>query len=117
MRVFLGVAVVSISFCAMGAFAADNRLGTWKLNPDKSVSEGPIAPVPKHAVLKVQQDAAGGMVGTIENPGALSGPLPICRKGCTAVISPDGRTFTQTAEGTDPKSGRHFRSVLFWEKQ
>ena len=117
MRVFVKVAVVLLSSCAVVAFAADNRLGTWKLNSDKSTSDGATPPIPKHAVLKVKQDASGTMVGVIENPGELSGPLPICIKGCVATVTPDGRTFTQISEGTDPVSGKHYRSVLVWEKQ
>jgi hypothetical protein len=59
MRNLFGRALIALAFTTVAVFGADNSLGTWKLNPEKS--KYTPAPMPLKS-LTVKREAADGGV-------------------------------------------------------
>src|SRR6266481_2982618 len=117
---------------SVGAGAADQHSGTWKMNPAKSkYSPGPI---PKSTTVKIESDAdniklssdgidaAGNpthVAYTAKDAGTIRSTI---KKGdqvvmtVTSVISKDGTTRTSTFKGKDAK-GQDINNVVVYDKQ
>jgi hypothetical protein len=62
MRNFLGRAIIALAFSTIVAFGADNSLGTWKLNLEKS--KYTPAPMPIKSLTVVREASDGGVKQT-----------------------------------------------------
>jgi hypothetical protein len=101
--------------CSALIGAADGRMiGSWKLKSEKAPrGSGPSLAV--GAVMTIRQDASGRFLIMIggKGPAVQPGPTNIINE----VISPDGRTMTETLTGTDPKTNSSYSVVRIWERQ
>jgi hypothetical protein len=156
-RIFSLALIVLAITSAAAAFGADNSLGTWKANLEKT--KYTPAPFPVKSVTSVREAVAGGVKvtntgertdGTAINasytakydgsPSSVSGqgaPYDsVSIKQINAntftydakktdgkyhahgriVISPDGKTMSMTARGTDP-DGKPMTITLVYDKQ
>ncbi len=158
MRKILSLVLIASAFAAgAAAFAADNSLGTWKVNVDKS--KFTPAPLPVKSLTSVRESVPDGVKvtntgeradGTAINatytakydgsPTSVSGqgsPYDtVSLKQVNAntftweakksdgkyhshgrlVISPDGKTMTLSAKGTD-QDGKPMTVTLVYDKQ
>jgi len=146
--------MVGVAITAIGAFAADNSLGTWKLNMEKS-KFSPSAPVKNLTTTREASD--GGLKATTtgeqadgtainasftakydgkEYPttGAPYDTIAIKQVNADSftftqqkkdgkysvtgrsVISKDGKTMTNTLEGTNAE-GKAYTATMVWDKQ
>ena len=158
MRRILSLALVVLAITsAAAAFGADNSLGTWKANLEKT--KYTPAPWPVKSVTSVREAVPGGV--KVTNTGErLDGtainstytakydgsPSPVSGQGAPydsvslkqlnantfaydakqtdgkyhahgrIVISPDGKTMTMTAKGTDAR-GKPMTITLVYDKQ
>jgi len=157
MRRIVLLALTVLVFTSMAALAADNSIGTWKLNLEKT--KYTPAPFPVKSITAVREQASGGV--KVTNTGERTDGTPINTNytamydGSPAsvsgqgapydtisikqvdantftwnakkkdgkyhshgriVISPDGKTMTMTAKGTDP-DGKPMTVNLVYDKQ
>jgi hypothetical protein len=156
-RIFSLALIVSAIVSAAAAFGADNSLGTWKVNIDKSKYTPGAIPV--KSITSVRESAPDGVKvtntgeradGTAINatytakydgsPTSVSGQgspydtVSIKQVNANTftwdakksdgqyhshgrlVISPDGKTMTLSAKGTDP-NGKPMTITLVYDKQ
>ena len=156
-RIFSLALIVSAIASAAVAFGADNSLGTWKVNLDKS--KYTPAPIPVKSISSVRESASDGVKvtnsgeradGTAVNatytakydgsPASVSGQgspydtVSIKKVDANTftwdakksdgkyhshgrlVISPDGKTMTLSAKGTDT-DGKPMTITLVYDKQ
>lgn len=112
---------------AVAAFAADNSIGTWKLDPVKS-SYTP-APPPVKALTFVRETSPDGVKVTVTGERADGSPInasyttkydatpsPVSGSGAPydtiSVKQVNANTFTYTAKKTDGKYHATGRSVI-----
>ena len=116
--------IVGLTLTAIGAFAADNSLGTWKLNMNKS-KFSPSAPVKS---LTTTREAAGGGVkatstgeqadGTAINASYTAtydgkeSPVTGAPYDTIAIKQVNANTFTFTQKKKDGKYSVTGRSVI-----
>jgi hypothetical protein len=62
MRTLLTKAVITLAMTTVAAFAADNTIGTWKLNVEKSKYTG--APMPVKSLTLTREASDGGVKQT-----------------------------------------------------
>jgi len=72
MQNFLTQLIIGVGMTAIGAFAADNSLGTWKLNMEKS-KFSPSVPV--KGLTAVREASDGGVKVTITGAQATGNPI------------------------------------------
>jgi hypothetical protein len=63
MRKLISTAFLGLTLTTIVAFGADNSIGTWKLNMEKSKSAG--APIPVKTLTMTREAADGGVTVTI----------------------------------------------------
>ncbi|HKR26590.1 MAG TPA: hypothetical protein VJT08_07490 [Terriglobales bacterium] len=158
MRKILGSILILLAMATgTGAFAADNSLGTWKVNLEKT--KYTPAPFPVKSLTSVREAAPGGV--KVSNTGERSDgsainasytakydgtPVSVSGEGAPydtvslkqvddntfiwdakksdgkyhshgrIVISPDGKTMTMRAKGTDA-DGKPMTITLVYDKQ
>src|ERR1019366_9044580 len=119
MRKFLAKLLIGASITAIGAFGADNSLGSWKLNLEKSAYNPGPATVKN---LTTTRDASENGVkatstGELAN-GNLINSSYTGKYSSTSqtVISDDGNTTTVTSKGTNAE-GIAFNNILVYNKQ
>jgi hypothetical protein len=93
MRNFLMTASLALAVTTVVAFGADNSLGTWKLNVEKS--KYAPAPLPAKALTVVREASDGGAKVTIT--GELASGTPINANYTTKY---DGSVSTISGSGT-----------------
>jgi hypothetical protein len=93
MRSILTKLILGIAITAIGAFAADNSLGTWKLNMEKS-KFSPAAPVKS---LTTTREASDGGV-KVTSTGERADGTPV-NSGYTAKY--DGKEYPVTGSPYD----------------
>ena len=62
MRTILSKALIALAITTLGAFGADNTIGTWKLNFEKSKAAG--VPMPVKSLNVTREASDGGMKQT-----------------------------------------------------
>ncbi len=92
MRQHLSKAVLGFALCAVAVFAADNSLGTWKLNVEKS-KYGP-GPMPVKSLTAVREAADGGL--KLTNTGERTDGTAI---NATYTVKYDGTPGSVTGTG------------------
>ena len=115
MRSILTKLILGTAITAIGAFAADNSIGTWKLNMEKS-KFSPAAPV--KSLTSVREASEGGVkvtsTGELADGTAINSNYTVKYDGkaSSATGSPfdtiafkqvNANTFTFTAKKTDGK--------------
>ncbi len=93
MRNFLTKLIICMAVTAMGAFAADNSLGTWKLNLEKSKFT-PSAPV--KSLTWTREASDGGVKATATGEQADGTPI----KG-SYTVKYDGKNYPVTGAPYD----------------
>ena len=66
MRTFLNRALIALTITTIGAFAADNSIGTWKLNAEKSKYTPAPGPVKSLTVTREAADGGAKVTNTGE---------------------------------------------------
>jgi hypothetical protein len=90
MRTFLAMLLVVVVITAIGLFGADNSVGTWKLNIEKS--KYTPAPLPYKSLTMTREAVDGGVKAT--------------RTGVLADGSPLNSTYTAQFDGKEhPANG------------
>jgi hypothetical protein len=132
-RTFTLLAItVAVSVLVLGSIAqaADNQVGTWKLNVAKSkYSPGPA---PKEGILTIESqadglkftihgtDAEGKTVHMEFSPKYDGKDYPATgmpgADSVRSVVSTDGKTRTATQEGTNAK-GERVNNTIVYDKQ
>jgi hypothetical protein len=84
--------MVAVIASSVAAFGADNSLGTWKLNPDKSKYSP--APFPVKSITSVREAAAGGV--KVTNTGERTDGTAI---NATYTAKYDGSPSSVSGEG------------------
>ena len=126
MRTVIAKLFVTVAITALGAFAADNTIGTWKLNMAKSKFQPP--PVPVKSLTSTREAADGGVKvsttgeqanGTPINSGytakydgketSVSGNAPYDK---TAIKQVNANTLTATLKKSDGKYRATGRTVV-----
>ena len=158
MRIYLPQVLAITAITAIGAFAADNSLGTWKRNVEKT-KYNPMPPNPFKSQTMVREAVDGGVKVTSKGQRADGTPVevtytvkydgkpvPVTGKGSQydtasmkqidantftvemkmtsgkyhttgkVVISADGKTMTNTSQGTGP-DGKPISFTIVHDKQ
>ena len=92
MRTILTRALVALAITTIGAFGADNTLGTWKLNVAKS--KYTPAPMPVKSLTTVREASSGGV--KVTNTGERADSTMI---NATYTAKYDGTPFSVTGQG------------------
>jgi hypothetical protein len=121
MRNIISKTVVVLAITAVAAFGADNSIGTWKLNVEKSKYTPGAFPV--KSLTTVRESISGGVKATTTGALANGGPInvsvtlkydgvavPLTGTGApydtVAVKQVDANTFTsETKKNTGPYHG------------
>jgi hypothetical protein len=89
MRAFLTRALIALTITTIGAFAADNSIGTWKLNAEKS--KYTPAPGPVKSLTVTREAADGGAKVTTTGERADGTPI-----NATYTVKYDGKDVQVT---------------------
>ena len=100
--------VIGVALTALGAFGADNSLGTWKLNMEKSKFT-PAAPV--KSLTATREAAEGGVKSTSTGERADGSPI---NGGYTAKY--DGKEYPVTGAPYDTIALRQINANTFSAK-
>jgi hypothetical protein len=73
MKQFVKTTFLALAITAIAAFGADNSLGTWKLNADKSKST--ISPLPVKSLTTTREASDGGVKVTTTGEQADGTPI------------------------------------------
>jgi hypothetical protein len=124
MRNILTKLIISITFTVVGAFAADNSIGTWKLNMEKSKFT-PSAPV--KSLTSAREASEGGvkvtLTGELADGTALNGsyapkydgkdyPATGAPFNTVAVKQVNANSLTSKMKNTGTKYSTTGRSVI-----
>ena len=102
MRIFLTKTFLALAITTVAAFGADNTIGTWKLNVEKS--KYTPAPMPLKSLTVTREASDGGVKvtatgeltdGTAAFLRRLQTPQPINGRPCSPNLSPCSMARTQ----------------------
>ena len=109
MRNILATLTIGIVITAIGAFAADNSLGTWKLNMEKSKFT-PAAPV--KSLTSIREESDGGVKVTTTGERADGTPI---NGSYTAKY--DGKSYPVTGAPYDSIAVKQVKPNTFTTEQ
>ena len=92
MRTLVGKTFVALAITAVAAFGADNSIGTWKLNVEKSTYTPGLFPV--KSLTTVRESISGGV--KTANTGARTDGTPI---NASVTVKYDGTAVAVTGTG------------------
>ena len=114
MRNTFAKALLGLTIAAIGAVAADNTLGTWKLNIEKSKYSP--APIPLKSLTQVREASDGGVKDTNTGEQADGAPSSVSGSGAPydtiAVKQVNANTLTDERKNTDGKYQGTGRTVI-----
>jgi hypothetical protein len=106
MRRILSKTLLVSAITAIAAFGADNSLGTWKLNVEKS--KYTPAPFPIKTLTTTREAADGGVKGTAVGEQANGTPI-----NSTSSIKYDGKEYPVTGAPWDTISVKQINANTF----